>query len=210
MAPQDDRLDELLSSSAPRTPLAENATRPALEQMAAAAAAAARPRPPRRLLAAGIALALGLGGAGVATAAASTLLEWQPWAEDPVLAYTYTLPSGAQCEERIGLLETEGEDPDLLTVADEVFRTTDVMSLVDVEATILVMRTEDHRFVNEDGTEEPAGYGTEHYSADHEYASAVSRAVNEVLVDELAARGFDRDDISLGYSGEAHCPGAEW
>ena len=39
--------------------------------------------------------------AGAGTAAATGVIEWGPWAQDPDVVYAYTLPSGEACELRV-------------------------------------------------------------------------------------------------------------
>lgn len=85
------------AASRPPTPFADRATRPTRR----AAVLAAAP-------------VLTLGGAG---AAAAAVLDWSPWAQQPDVAFTYTLPSGATCAQRLG--NVTAADP---AVADGIER----------------------------------------------------------------------------------------
>lgn len=107
-----DRLDLLLERTAPDAVHIDDALARDMDAVAALARAqvAAERRPVRRIprVAAGLGLAVLLcGGAGAAVAAGG--FDWLPWAQDPDVAYAFTLPSGRECEARIVLEQTEPE-----------------------------------------------------------------------------------------------------
>ncbi|MFI2752587.1 hypothetical protein ACGIF2_04040 [Cellulomonas sp. P22] len=204
----DPRLDGLLDRSAPPTMLAAQADGQALHQMALAARGEARPvrwpRTARRTAGFAAALGLGLGGVGVAAAAVTGVdLPWSPWAQEPDATLTYTLPSGAVCEQRLG--NVESSDQARVEALQEYVSTHDVLALADVDGAITQMRTEERTFEGH-----RAEYPSEYYpSPDSEYQQAVSQAVAHLVFGELERRGFGPDtDLSL--MGEAHCPGAKW
>ncbi|PPF69109.1 hypothetical protein C5C46_13600 [Rathayibacter sp. AY1E6] len=210
-APDRDPLDVLLDESSPRTStvtddvaveLAE------LQQLAAAEARVSRHRWVRPAVA-GVASLVLLGG--MATAAAAATGAWSPWAETPDASITYSLPSGVQCEERMG--DVQGTDPAAVAVVENFYQTTDIDALLSdgaLQETIAQLRTEDRSFINADGSRTPAGYGTEFYNADREYSTAVGRIISNALDAELAAQNVDVDAANISIAGEAHCPGATW
>ena len=216
--PDRDRLDDLLNSSSPRTTVTTSAVERELTRLRSAAEREARtvgartvPAKARwlRPVMAGAASVVLLGGA--ATAAAAVTGVWSPWAATPDEAISYVLPSGAQCEHRLG--DVTGSDPAAVAVVEEFYRDTDVQALLSDDAiddTITQLRSEDNSFVNEDGSLTPAGFGTDSYSADQEYSSAVSRIISSAVSEKLAEHGIDGSKSDLSYAGEAHCPGADW
>ncbi|WP_457101475.1 hypothetical protein [Microbacterium sp. P5_E9] len=105
-----DRLDLLLERSAPEAVHVGDDLVREMDHVAAATHTQVADEQPRirRMprLVAGVGLAVLLtGGAGAAVAAGG--FEWLPWAEDPDVAYAFTLPSGRGCEARIVLEQTE-------------------------------------------------------------------------------------------------------
>lgn len=210
-APNRDPLDVLLDESSPRTStvtddvaveLAE------LQQLAAAETRVSRHRWARPAVA-GVASLVLLGG--MATAAAAATGAWSPWAETPDASITYSLPSGIQCEERMG--DVQGTDPAAVAVVENFYQTTDIDALLSngaLEGTIAQLRSENNLIVNDDGSLSPAGYGTRFYNADSEYSTAVGRIISNALDAELAGRGIDGGASNLSIAGEAHCPGATW
>jgi hypothetical protein len=207
-----DRLEALLSESAPRDERELSGGR--IEAMIARSRTDARAagrlgwlRNPRVAIAGAAAIVL-FGGAGAA--AAATYDDWAPWAQDPDLAYTYTLPSGAECEQRLG--EVYSGDPELTAAVRDIMRNGDVVARADIDKWIGEIRAGKNTRVLDDGTEVPAGYGTAYYSADQEYDSAMSQAISEVIGDDLRDRGFNEDPgaDNLQWSGQGYCPGADW
>lgn len=215
----DPGLDALLDASRPATPLADAMTGEEAGSAVEAARRRSRSTRPtllrrggRPALAVTATVVLGAVGAGAA-AAVATHLDWTaPWAADPDVVFTYTLPSGAVCEERIG--GVAGTDPQVLEAARDFFRENDVLALADVDAEIDELRHDDNTVVLPDGEVVDAPYGSEHYpwTPDSEYRQAVSRAVGEVFTAELERRGIelDVDGAYDSYEGESQCPGAQW
>lgn len=217
-----DQLDDLLDNSAPR--LADPSPELANEVVAmvgatereARAAGVQRHRPraagarQRRLRTAVVGTAAVLVLGGVSAAAAVTWMDWAPWAQSPNAAYTYELPSGAVCEQRLGNVQSTDEAVNQ-AVRDYVAEV-NLLALADVDWAIQVLRSGEPVHVLEDGTQVPGGYGTEFYNADSEYVQALTMAVAEVVNVELERQGFDLADPSLGltYDGQVHCPGTSW
>lgn len=106
----DDRLDLLLEHAAPDPMMIDSALMREMNAVSIATSlqvAAERPvvrRTPR--LAAGVGLAVLLSAGGGAAFAAGGF-NWLPWAQDPDVSYTFTLPSGRSCEARIVLDQIE-------------------------------------------------------------------------------------------------------
>jgi hypothetical protein len=128
-----DRLDLLLDRSAPDAVHIDDAlTRDLVAATAAARAEVAAERGRIRRIpraAAGLGLAVLLcGGAGAAVAAGG--FEWLPWAQEPDVAYAFTLPSGRECEARMVLEQTEPEG-DWGAFVDEVGRLTIDQAIID-------------------------------------------------------------------------------
>jgi hypothetical protein len=121
-----DRLDELLTNSAPMT---QPAPRAAVEEMIVASRqrASRRGRAPRIVAAATLA-ALLVGGAGVATATDG--FRWAPWAQDPVGAVKIAMQDGRQCELRFS--EYRAGNPFFLGEVNAIlrdwYRSTDVVA----------------------------------------------------------------------------------
>jgi hypothetical protein len=210
--PDDDLLDTVLRASAPPTPGVDARTDRELAELVADARRAARPgrsrRTKRHVVAASAAILFGLAGASTAAATVSGV-DWLPWAEDPDAIFTYTLPSGAVCEERIG--EVSAADARITEATREYFRNNDVLALVDVDAMIAQMRTEDDTPAGAGGVELPAAYPDEQpMPADLEYSLALQRAVGGLVSAELERQGFDLDAAEVGWGGQASCPGADW
>lgn len=96
-----DPLDELLDRSAPYAPEVVSESVTTVYQAMAQDARAQVRRPRRRshfAISAGLTVVL---AGGVTAAAAAGLFSWSGWASDPDITYSFTLPSGRQCEERI-------------------------------------------------------------------------------------------------------------
>jgi hypothetical protein len=160
---------------------------------------------------AGVASLVLISGAAAAAATSSGL--WQnPWAEHPDGSLTFTLPSGAVCEQRFG--NVGGGDADQIAAIEAFYRDTDLEALITpsaVDAVIAERRTQGTGVhINGDGTTAPSGYGTDNYSADEEYWTAVWEIVVTTLDEELTRIGIDGAGTNLTFSGEANCPGAQW
>ncbi|MEP7764387.1 hypothetical protein [Sanguibacter sp. 25GB23B1] len=206
-ADEPDSFDDRLALSVPPTVVPDDFDTFLVPMVAEARLDARRTTPPRalrRVAGVGAVVLLGLGGVGAA--AASTWGGWEPWwTDDANGAFTYTLPSGAVCEEQLGNIQ--GIDP----AADEAIRSwfdeTDVVAQAEVEAEIQRMRADTTVAVLEDGTEVDASYGTDYYfPADEEYRMAMNVAVADLMTAELARLGFEAES----YDGAASCPGAQW
>jgi hypothetical protein len=210
----DPDLDAALAAASPPTPQGNALTAAAAAELVEAArvrSSSPRRAGRRRVVAVTAAVGLGLAGVGAA-AAAVTHADWSRWAQDPDVLLTYTLPSGAVCEERIG--GTIGADRDAVEAAREFFREHDVLALADVEGEIARMRADDDvTEILPDGSVVDASYGTPYYrSADEEYAFAVSRAVGAVFVAELERQGMPTEGPGslASHGGEIWCPDARW
>lgn len=165
----------------------------------------------RRRVVSIFALSALLVGGGVSAAAASGLWSW--WADDPDLSYEFTLPSGASCEVRYGLMSTEpGTAPVDSTNLDaglaEWLTTNDVLSLADVSGAVTALETGEVEFftvhLDDDGTvTKEAVRPDESLDADKFYATAVEYAVAEVISVEVAAR----DLPGIAYGTESVCGG---
>lgn len=208
-----DPLESLLDATAPSVPEPSEALR--AEGLAMLVAAEhgddGRQRTGRRHLSraavTGITVGSLLGFGGIA-AAAATFEQWSPWAQDPDAALTYTLPSGAECEYRIGHLTGDAE---AAQEARDWAGSVDLLAVADIDGTIQMFREDTRVKVLEDGTEIPAAYGTDHYyTPDAEYHYAVTHAVGAAIDAELIRQGFDTGAASLNLMGAAICPGAQW
>lgn len=205
-----DPLDRLLEVSAPSVTPDSPALADQLHHMVpeasepAAARRPSRPRPSRTAIA-GLTSALVVVGAGSAAAGGV----WSPWAQDPDTTVTYTLPSGATCEMRLG--DVQDADPAMTAAIQDYLADVDLESVIDVDAQISALRADRDVFVvADDGSMTPAWYGTPDYkSPDEEYNLAHSMAITEAVTDELERQGFDTP-AGFSYAGEAQCPGAQW
>ncbi|UFU06966.1 hypothetical protein [Ruania halotolerans] len=202
----DDGLDARLRSAAPRTPVADAVTDDGIARLVGVTRRASRPRRWRRLAAVGVTAGVVVAGAGAAAADGLLGWTWSPWAQDPDQSYTYTLPSGIECESRIG--NVRHPDPEVTSAVHEVLSEDGILERVDIDGMLQIMRTEERVHVLSDGTEVDAGYGTGYYpDIDNEYQQAVGRAVSEYVMEELAERDIEMETGSWG--GEAQCPGLE-
>ncbi|MBZ2197386.1 hypothetical protein [Occultella gossypii] len=201
----DDRLDARLRSAAPPTPVTDAVTDDGIARLVGVTRRASRPRRWRQLAAVGVAASVVVAGAGAA-AADGLGWSWSPWAQDPDQSFIYTLPSGIECESRIG--DVLHPDPEVTSAVREVLSEDGILDRVDVDGMLRIMRSEDRGHVLADGTEVDARYGTVYYpDTDNEYQQAVDRAVSEYVTEELAERDIEMETGSWG--GEAQCPGLE-
>ncbi len=204
-----DHFDEVLDQSAPYTSHITPEVASELQRLRADTAASPRRRGWGRPAVAGLAAVLMIGGSAAAAAAAGA---WYfPWAEnDSVASFTYTLPSGIECEQRVG--GVTGDVQAVTDATENFFRSTDIQGLLTPEA---IQRAIDHHragdeiHVNDDGTVVPGGYGTAFYSADREYATAVWDVVVTAMDDDLARQGLTGVDPSSTLQSEPRCPGAD-
>lgn len=200
----DDHLDRALRRAgdliAPRTPELEHE----LAALSVATRSRTRSRAPKHIgtiaAAGGVALLLAGGAAAAATGV------WRPWAETPDGAFTYVLPSGIECEERVGVVEADG--PDVRAALQSIFETVDVVAVAesDVPAWERRLRADDgaldlaRTWVETGRTSLP--------TVDDVIAQmAYSRAVQDVISRELEDRGLDPDESRNGIAsrGQAVC-----
>ena len=141
---------------------------------------------------------------GIGAAAMATGL-WAPWAQTPDGTFTYTLPSGVSCEQRVGDLHSE--NPDIQRAVQEIFATTDVVAESDIAARNERLLTEDSALeyaqATVDSNSSP-GYGT---IEDVIYGMAVRTAVLETVNEELVERGFQLTDerATMSLRGQSLC-----
>lgn len=209
----DDRLNELLDQSAPRTsPMTPTLARE-LVRLRASSRATGKTAPWIRPTLASFAAAALLAGVGTAAAASGTWV--LPWAEsNPVVSITYTPPSGIECELRIGGIASSV--PAVQAAVEDFYRTTDMDQLVTADAIrnmIEVRRAQADdlggaAWTHEDGTTKPSGIGTAHYDADQEYGDAVLAIVFTAMDDDLASQGLAYVDKDWTLQAEPKCPGA--
>lgn len=143
----------------------------------------------------------------VGTAAAALGIgDWEtPWGKDPVGAIAFTLPSGVECEFRIGNFSASSPG-----TADELRSWLDDHTLdqiTDIDSTLKYMRAEGSTFTRGDGTEVAVGYGTPYYDANVEYFNAVQRAINNAILDRAEETGImpEGRNGSLSHAGELNC-----
>lgn len=198
-----DPLDALLDRSAPDSRRLK--TEDARAMIAASRAHVRVPRRGRhRALLAGALAVLFMGGAGVAVASG----EWT-WGEGLGSAdrvYAYTSPTWGQCELRFSALDTSDfiKNAQVNRIVDDWFARTDV----EAAAAPLVPR-----FIAE--LEHAEGSGpegpTDPRSADLNAWMAHEQAVGELIHEELAANGFDVDDLQGANShSQVHCEDEDW
>lgn len=198
----DDELDRALQGAgeliAPRTP--------ELEWELARLAVATRTRRRRArshrvgviAAAGGVALLL----AGGAAAAATGL--WQPWAETPDGTFTYVLPGGIECEERVG--EITAENPEVRAAIQSIFRDVDVVAKAEPAQWERRLQGQPEA-VEIARTWIESGRTTLPTVDDVIAQMAMSRAVNDVVASELEERGFDpgRSENMIESRGQAIC-----
>ena len=209
-----DALDELLDRSGME--LAESDELAQAVDVMAAEVAVQPDAPVARLgrgrrVAAGIALSAVLVGAGVTAAAAAGLWSW--WAETPDLSYSFTLPSGTQCEVRYGLMSTSPtvapvDSSNLDAGLAEWLASTDVLATADVDGAVAAFESgavQSYAVHLDDGDSltTQTALPSDSMNADEVYASAVEYAVAEVINGEVAARGLE----GIAYATESMCGG---
>lgn len=200
-------LTELLDGAAPPTPMANRVPDSALRDIVQSARWQAkrsrRHRVTPRSVAIGTVLLLTIGGAG--TAAAATLSGWEPWAENPDAVVHFTLPGGASCEYRIVAKDTG--DPADFVIARDYLKSTDVLALADIDGELARVTA---RMVGpDDGSAVPA---TSAYSEDQLYYDGVTGAINNVIWDEMEARGIVNPvaGSDLSFASQSDCAGVIW
>jgi hypothetical protein len=171
----DDRLDDLLRLSSPRTTASSGELTAEFRSMATSARERAgwRRALRRTPLIAGAAIAIALGGAGVATANGL----WSGWAADPDGVLSFTLPSGTVCEHRIGNFQFG--DPAVGAAAGELLAVPGLVEDLPVDEHLQMLS------------------GNPGAASDEDYRSAFSLALSKYLLDGLAERGFDTENASF-------------
>ncbi|MBF4632734.1 hypothetical protein ITJ42_16055 [Clavibacter michiganensis subsp. phaseoli] len=207
----DHEIDDLLGTSRhPVTPhTAElQETLAALIDDVGETVADARRRRRRRATKFGVGLAsvsLVLGGVTAAAAAGGwNVLGLTPWTTSDTTE-DYTLPSSAECSVRI--TNITGGDPEAVSAAARYLHEVDVVAVADIEGEIERQRADSNVYVNPSGTEEPAGYGTKHYNADDEFNTAVMRATENAVRDEIKRQGFPDTALGDSLQMESKCTG---
>lgn len=206
-----DPFTDLLDRSAPRTTeVTPDVAAELLHLRIVTESAEAATRTPRwaRPVTVGLVSATLVVGMGAAAAASGM---WTlPWAEDNSLAsFSYRLPSGLECEQRVG--GVSGSNPTVVHAVEDFWRTTDIQGLLTDEAIARVLvRHQTAIYVNEDGSTEPAGPGTEHYNADSDYITAVWDVAVTAMDADLERMGLANVDPDLTMQSEPNCPGLEW
>lgn len=201
-----DELDQVLSRLAAPTTQITPAVEDELASLTIATRRAARPDARKRAwrlsLTAGIPVVavFGIGAAAMATGL------WAPWAQTPDGTFTYTLPSGVTCEQRVGDLHSE--NPDIQRAVQEIYATMDVVADSDVAARYERLHTEDSALeyaqAMVDSNSGLPGYST---IEDVIYGMAVRTAVNKTVNEELVERGFFQADeqYSMSLRGQSLC-----
>ncbi|WP_167047540.1 hypothetical protein [Salinibacterium sp. ZJ454] len=191
--PESDAFDRRLDASAPDTSVLTPELHAEIARMAATAKRELSSRRPRHLSRAaifGVAAVIGLGGVGAA--AAATFYEWGlPWASNPDGIVHFTLPSGTDCELRVG--NFGAENLEAAAAAREFAGRADILDRADVQGTFEEMRSAEITVVG--GGETPGD--------DSFYKAAVARAVGLVISEELQRQGFDT--VGFSSEGEMHC-----
>ena len=192
-----DPLDAKLGASAPETTALTAEMRHDLRRMNRASAREASPktslirRAPR--LAVGISLAFALSGTA-AGAAASGQFSWLPWAQDPDVAYAFTVPSGRECEIRVAFDDSDSTDNGAaFTAAVEAF----TVDPAEIERIATEIRTEGLVIaINDDGTVEDKMPGSQPATEDGTYAAANYSAFGTALRGLTATTGVDVASLS--------------
>ena len=200
MTHRPDPLDVLLDGSAPAGAPDDPALRRDLGVMASEARTASRSRrrPVRLVATAGLATLL-VSGAGAAVA--GSVFDWEPWAQDPDLAYPFVLPSGRTCEARVSVYDVVSIDENGSVQRDPAddsdfarhLRGVDVVGEADVRAEVAEVRLRDtsvsYVAVTPEGHLEDVPATASGPTEDDVHAAAVSAAVRDALGEEAAAFG---------------------
>lgn len=144
-----------------------------------------------------IALTVALVSAGAGVAAATDGWQWSPWAEEPDAVYAVTLPSGTQCEYRLGTVSggTTEESEAVRSFAAQ----NDLLALADVDPYIAEIRAQGRWIPDENGVLQTKLRGAAPYDADWEYQQALDRAVGALVWQHLADEGIQ----SVGPTGSS-------
>lgn len=215
-------LDDLLNNSAAHPGRTSDAMAEALDDLVVATRDAATSgsrtsavrssRRRRAVLATSAAAVILLGGGAAAAVTGSIFGKWDaPWANDPTGTFSFTLPSGGVCEQRIGDLKVANPEANKMIHAWLSDRT--LNEIADIDAAIAAIRAEGPQTWQFGGMEgrQPDllfGYGTGNYDADYEYVTAMQQATFDAVHAKLLDEGYTRyADYELSYSGELRCTG---
>lgn len=137
---------------------------------------------------------------------AATTFNWAPWAEDPDIAYPFTLPSGRECEARVlMLLVTDAPETGPISTTPDAalsahFRSFDAIAAADIESSITEVRSRTGSgtmvAVSAGGQLEDVHETAEGPTADDVYAAATSIALRHALQTEAIAYGLGTDQWS--------------
>ncbi|MCW2856169.1 MAG: hypothetical protein JWR52_1784 [Marmoricola sp.] len=137
--------------------------------------------------------------------AAATIGGWHaPWADRPLGSITFELPSGGQCEQRIGDLHVGNAKAQ--SIVQSWLSGHPLSQVVDADASLRTIRSSKQMW-DKDGIEIPVGYGTKHYDADYEYVDAVMQALSGAINAKLAEEGF-ATYVPVTWGGELRCSGS--
>lgn len=202
----EDSLDALLRNAAPETTQVNTEIEEELARIVVRSRVDTREaRPPRRMrgvAAISFAAVVALGGAGAA--AASTVDEWAWWAQDPTGTLTYTLPSGKECEQRLG--DVNSTIPELTTAARDYLGSMDVFQAIDIDEEFALAKKEAQRYADN-----PAAQVGDPFvmpSDDELYETALFFGISKALTEEMERSGFSRriiGDAGLELSGQNRC-----
>ncbi|PVW03005.1 hypothetical protein DEA06_14675 [Microbacterium sp. Gd 4-13] len=208
---------QLTDSAPPTTPLTPSIEDELARMSVHARTDHARSRNKRGVAAKAAAFAIAgvvvLGGAGAAAAATGGW--WSSWwADEPDSVASYTLPSGAQCEHRVGGLMVGTKDEPIRVAAREWLASADLDAIIAsrIDARVVEVRADQLLVEGPDGTTIPAVIDTR--TDDSVYSRAVSEVIYGALTDSLERQGFDLEfgpnERGLEISAEISCPGAQW
>ncbi|MHB1328740.1 MAG: hypothetical protein ACYC2K_11120 [Gemmatimonadales bacterium] len=195
-----DPLDTLLERTTPPGVDTNPTLRRELASMSYEARQASLPprrRPTRIAVGAGL-VVLFVGGASAAVA--TTMFNWAPWAQDPDVVYSFTLPSDRECEARVQMLDVTNvnENGQVTTAYDrdlaDHFRAMDAIGAADIDGAMREVLARDTSVamvaVNPDGSVSDVMSPPEGPSEDDVYVAAVYDALGDVLRAEALTLGL--------------------
>ena len=214
-------LDDLLNDSAPDTGRTTEPMTAALDDLVMAARGAAQGGPRtsvarnrrrrRAMLAASATAVVILGGGAAAAVSGSIFGKWDaPWANDPTGTFSFTLPSGGVCEQRIGDLKVA--DPRADEMIHDWLADHTLNEIADIDAAITATRAEGPQRWQNGGLDRSSdivfGYDTANYDADFEYVTAMHQATFDAVHAKLLDEGYtDYADYAVSWEGELRCTG---
>lgn len=186
-----DSVGDLVDAAAPLVRFeASERTRTRTIRAARRRAGAGAPRAARFAIASSIAVMLIGGGTATAFAASPQLRQWMaPHIDDPYVTIEYTVPSGSVCMVTWG--DVVADDRDAAAALRDWLASADLLSLIDVDAALIRLRSDDER--------PSLGVGS-----DDEYQWALSDALVLAARAELEQRGFPAGSID-SWSAESDC-----